>query len=54
MEEIRKDDIVQLEPDSPKMTVTGVEDNGYVYCTWINPRGDKMNGSFPIHLLKKI
>ncbi|XYH06143.1 hypothetical protein AAFU52_19560 [Aquimarina macrocephali] len=35
------------------MTVTVVEDNGYVYCSWTNKRGDEMRGSFPTHSLKK-
>ncbi|WP_438423241.1 DUF2158 domain-containing protein [Aquimarina macrocephali] len=50
---MKEGDIVQLEPDSPKMTVTVVEDNGYVYCSWTNKRGDEMRGSFPTHSLKK-
>ncbi|MBG6130827.1 uncharacterized protein YodC (DUF2158 family) [Aquimarina sp. EL_43] len=52
MDELTKNDIVQLETDSPKMTVSGVDTNGYVFCSWINRLGAEMRGSFPIHLLK--
>ena len=54
MNQITKDDIVQLESDSSEMTVTGVDANGYVFCSWINKRGDEMRGSFPIHTLNKL
>ena len=53
MIEIVKGDIVQLESDSPIMTVTGVETNGYIYCSWINERGTEIRGSFPKNSLRK-
>ncbi|WP_106793861.1 hypothetical protein [Aquimarina sp. Aq78] len=53
MNELIKDDTVQLEIDSPKMTVNGVDTNGYVFCSWINKLGAEIRGSFLIHLLKK-
>ncbi|WP_175392672.1 hypothetical protein [Aquimarina megaterium] len=53
MNQITKDNIVQLETNSPKMTVIGVDTNGYAYCSWTNKRGDEMRGSFPTQSLKK-
>jgi uncharacterized protein YodC (DUF2158 family) len=51
--EFKIGDIVQLKSGGPEMTVTGIGDEGLVYCVWfLGPKQN--NGHFPPGALDKI